>query len=218
MVAGPSTSSRWRVNAASAELAATVLLAVAAVATAWSSYQASRWSGEQAIAFSASNAARVNASRADARAERQMQTDVATFIAWAQAYASGDRQAEEFFYQRFREEFRPAVDAWAATRPLRNPEAPLTPFELPEYRSAERERAAELDAEASRQTEIAKEDNQRSDNYVLAVVLFASSLFFAGISTKLSRLPNRVALVAIGWVVFLATLGWILTFPVSFSV
>jgi hypothetical protein len=143
---------------------------------------------------------------------------VSTFIAWAQAYASGDRPLEEFFFRRFREEFRPAVEAWVATRPLRNPQAPLTPFELPEYRSAERERAAELDAEASRQTEIAKQDNQRSDNYVLAVVLFASSLFFAGISSKLSRFPNRVALVAIGWIVFLVALGWILTFPVSFAV
>ena len=218
MVAESPTSSRWRLSAANAELAATVLLAVAAVATAWSSYQASRWSGEQAITFSASNAARVTASRDDARAERQMQTDVATFIAWAQAYASGDQPLEAFFFQRFRQEFRPAVEAWVATRPLRNPEAPLTPFELPEYRSAERERAADLDAEASRQTDLAKEDNQRSDNYVLAVVLFASSLFFAGISTKLSQLPNRVALLAIGWVVFLATLGWVLTFPISISV
>ena len=53
---------------------------------------------------------------------------------------------------------------------------------------------------------------------IVATVLFASSLFFAGISSKLSRLPNRIALVTIGWVVFLATLGWILTFPVSFAV
>lgn len=212
------SSRRRRLDVAHVELAATILLALAAVATAWSSYQASRWSGEQSIAFSASNAARVEASRADARAERQTQTDVSTFIAWAQAYASGDRQLERFFFERFRAEFRPAVEAWIATRPLRNPEAPRTPFEMPEYRSTERERAAALDEKAHRQTEIAKADNQRSDNYVLAVVLFASSLFFAGISSKLSRLPNRVALVTIGWVVFLATLGWILTFPVSFSV
>ena len=33
-----------------AEIGATLLLAVAAVATAWSSYQANRWNGEQAKA------------------------------------------------------------------------------------------------------------------------------------------------------------------------
>jgi hypothetical protein len=32
------------------EIGATVLLALAAVATAWSSYQAARWNGEQAKA------------------------------------------------------------------------------------------------------------------------------------------------------------------------
>ena len=41
------------------ELIATVLLALAAVATAWSGYQASRWHGEQAIAFSRANASRL---------------------------------------------------------------------------------------------------------------------------------------------------------------
>ena len=38
------------------EIVATVLLAVAAVATAWSSYQANRWNGEQAKAASRANA------------------------------------------------------------------------------------------------------------------------------------------------------------------
>jgi hypothetical protein len=40
------------------ELAATVLLAMAAVATAWASYQAARWHGEQARSQSASIAPR----------------------------------------------------------------------------------------------------------------------------------------------------------------
>jgi hypothetical protein len=200
------------------ELLTTVLLAVAAVATAWSSYQATRWSGEQSIAFSASNAARVNASRASATADQQAQIDVSTFIAWADAYASGDEQLADFYFRRFRPEFRPAVTAWVATRPLKNPGAPLTPFAMPQYRLAERTKAAELDATAALQTELAKRNNQRSDNYVLAVVLFATSLFFAGISTKLSRLPHQAALLGIGCLIFLGALVWILTFPVSFSV
>jgi hypothetical protein len=207
-----------RLTAGRVELAATVLLAVAAVATAWSSYQSARWSGAQAIAFSAANAARLNAGRAEGRAERQTQTDVATFIAWTQAYARGNQLLEDFYYARFRDEFKPAVEAWIATRPLRNPNAPLTPFVMPQYRIAERERATELDAEANRQVELAKRNNQRSDNYVLAVVLFASSLFFAGISTKLSSLTNKAALLAIGWILFFGTLVWVLTFPVSFGV
>ncbi len=155
---------RSLISVGSVELLTTVLLAVAAVATAWSSYQATRWSGEQSIAFSASNAARVNASRASATADQQTQIDVSTFIAWADAYASDDERLTSFYFRRFRPEFRPAVQAWIATCPLKNPGAPLTPFALPQYRLAERATAAGLDAEAARQTNLAKRNNQRSDN------------------------------------------------------
>ncbi len=49
-------------------------------------------------------------------------------------------------------------------------------------------------------------------------MLFASSLFFAGISTKLGRLRHQAALLTIGWLIFAGALVWILTFPVSFAV
>jgi hypothetical protein len=54
------------------ELAATVLLAVAAVATAWAAYQSARWHGEQARAQSGSVAARVESTRAAGVANRQV--------------------------------------------------------------------------------------------------------------------------------------------------
>ena len=50
------------------ELIATILLAAATVATAWSGYQASRWNGEQAKAFSRAGALRVESAKADSLA------------------------------------------------------------------------------------------------------------------------------------------------------
>ena len=75
---------------------ATVLLVVAAVATSWSSYQATRWNGEQAAAAGRTNAIRIEASRADSLAEAQTEIDVATFIAWAEADETGDRELADF--------------------------------------------------------------------------------------------------------------------------
>ena len=49
------------------EIVATVLLALAAVATAWSSYQANRWNGEQAKAAARVNALRIEAARPGTR-------------------------------------------------------------------------------------------------------------------------------------------------------
>jgi hypothetical protein len=62
------------------EVAATVLLAFAAVATAWSSYQATRWNGEQAKASGKVNKTRIEAARASGLANAQQQVEVATFM------------------------------------------------------------------------------------------------------------------------------------------
>ncbi len=200
------------------ELLVTILLAIATVATAWSSYQSARWSGVQTINFSRANAARVESTAQSTLAGQQTQLDVATFIAWTGAYAANDTTLSDFYFKRFRAEFKPAVDAWAATRPLKNPAAPLTPFAMPQYRLAAQGKAQALTRTAEAATAEAKVDNQRSDNYVLAVVLFASALFFAGISTKLDAMRSRVTIVALGYTLFFGTLIWLATFPVSISV
>jgi hypothetical protein len=59
---------------------------------------------------------------------------------------------------------------------------------------------------------------QRGSNYVLGVVLFSVSLFFAGMSTKLSDVRLRTITLALGCIVFLGTLAWIATSPVSIAV
>lgn len=79
-------------------------------------------------------------------------------------------------------------------RPFDRTDAPRTPFELPQYR---------LKASA--------------DNYMLAVVLFASALFFAGISVKFDSLAARRAILGLGWVLFLGTVIWLATFPVQLT-
>jgi hypothetical protein len=200
------------------EAAAAVLLAVAAVATAWSSYQSTRWNGEQAKASGRTNAIRVEAARAQGLAQSQTQVDVATFTEWVNAYAHDEAGLAAFYFRRFRPEFKPAVNAWIATRPLKNPTAPLTPFALPQYQVAAAAEANRLDAEAEASAAGVRRDIQRASNYVLGVVLFAVSLFFAGMSMKLRSQRVRVALLALGWVMFAGTVIWIATFPVSVSV
>jgi hypothetical protein len=199
-------------------LLATVLLAIAAVATAWSSYQSARWSGVQTIDFSKANAARVESTRASDEAGQETQVDVLTFTQWVNAYAAGEARLANFYFHRFRPEFRPAVQAWVATHPLKNPHAPPTPFSLPQYKLPSKAESRRLLAEAEAETAVARQSNQRSDNYVLAVVLFAAALFFAGISTKLSVPRQRLSILGLGYVLFLGTAIWLATFPVTVSV
>ena len=200
------------------EIVATLLLALSAVATAWSSYQATRWNGEQVKASAETNAIRIEAARAASLAEAETEIDVATFIQWIDANATGDAVLAEFYVARFRPEFRAAFDAWIATDPFVTPDAPLTPFAMPEYRVAAQASAAELDERAERSAAKVHRDLQRASNYVLGVVLFAVSLFFAGMSTKLNSAALRKTLLAVGCVLFLATAVWIGTLPVSVEV
>ena len=200
------------------ELVAAVLLALATVATAWSGYQSTRWNGEQSKAAARTNALRIDSTKAAGLANTQTEVDVATFTQWINAYAQRQTKLTNFYFERFRKEFRPAVEAWVATRPLRNPKAPLTPFAMPQYKLAARAEAERLEAEAEVSAADARRDLQRASNYVLGVVLFASALFFAGISTKLASPRIRVAMLVLGCVVFLVTAIWLATSPVSLSV
>ena len=199
------------------EILAALLLACAAVATAWSSYQANRWNGETTTASGRVNAVRIEAARAQGLAQGQTQVDIAVFVQWVNATASDDADLASFYAERFRPEFRPAFDAWLATDPLTNSEAPPTPFAMEEYQLQAGLDAERLDAEAAAMAAVVARNVQRATNYVLAVVLFAVALFFAGMCTKLRGDGVRKMLLAVGCLIFLGTLAWIATFPVSLS-
>jgi len=196
---------------------ATALLALATVATAWSAYQSRQWTGEQAQGYSRATAKRIEVNRAGAVANRQLQVDVATFIQWVDATARHETELAGFYRARFRDEFKPAFAAWLATKPLTNPSAPATPFALPAYRLATSEEADQLDVEAAVDSETAKAANERANNYMLAVVLFASSVFFAGMSAKLRTRNARITLLAIGCMLFVGTAVWLATLPVQLT-
>ncbi len=200
------------------EVIVTILLVIAALGTSWSSYQATRWNGEQARAAGRTNAIRIDAARAQGLSEAQSQIDVATFIAWADADRRGETDLAVFYINRFRPEFRTAFNAWVATRPLTNPDAPPTPFAMSQYQLASRQEAERLDADAEASAAEVSQNIQRASNYVLTVVLYAVVLFFAGMSTKITNRRLRWILTAVGCLVLAGALAWIATFPVSLDI
>jgi hypothetical protein len=210
-VTDEASSDRWL------DWLATALLALATVATAWAAYQSRQWTGEQAQGYSHATAKRIAVNRTAALANRQVQIDVATFIQWVDANAHRDARLADFYRSRFRDEFKPAFAAWLATKPLTNPSAPATPFALPAYRLAASDEADNLDVSAAADSDRAKAANERANNYMLAVVLFASSVFFAGMSAKLRTRNARITLLAIGCVLFFGTVAWLATLPVQLT-
>jgi hypothetical protein len=200
------------------EIVATVLLAFAAVATAWSSYQANRWSGEASKASGRVNALRIDAARSQGLAQDQTQVDIAMFFQWVNATLETNDEVADFYLARFRDEFRPAFEAWNATDPFADPTAPPSPFAMDEYQLQATVEAERLDVEAEATAEVVRRNIQRSANYVLGVVLFAVALFFAGISTKLQSTLLKTVLLTVGCIMFVGAAAWIISLPMTVSV
>ena len=150
-------------------------------------------------------------------ANRQLQIDVATFMQWVDAYAGKEAELAAFYRKRFRPEFKPAVEAWIATRPLKNRGA------------ADALRDAGVQARGAGGGRGAGDEGRRSlrggegrhpacRQLRARVVLFATSLFFGGISVRMNTRAARVALLGLGYLVFVGTLVWLATFPVSIAV
>ena len=197
---------------------ATVLLSLATLATAWAGYQSTRWHSEQALNQAKATASRIEATRAADLANRETQVDVALFIQWVDARAQNDPELADFYRARFTDRFRPAFQAWVATNPFKKRDAPSSPFVTDRYRLAATQEARALEATASSAAAQATKDIDRADKYVLAVVLFAASLFLAGLSTRLRTVTDERVVLALGCVLFVGTVAWVATFPVTVAV
>jgi hypothetical protein len=86
-----------------------------------------------------------------------------------------------------------------------------------QYRLKASAEAERLERAAAAATERSKEANRRADNDMLGVVLFATALFFAGISGKMQTPGARRALLVMGCLVFLGGAVWIATVPVQLT-
>jgi hypothetical protein len=196
------------------EVLSAILLGLVTIATAWSGYQSARWGGVQSTKYSEASALRVESTRASTQAGQQIQIDVALFSSWLNAYADDNQPLEEFYRERFRAEFQPAFEAWLATKPVQNPEAPDSPFAMPEYQLAATQESQDLERQASETFDEGKAANQQSDDYILNAVILASVLFLAGVAPRFEWLPVRVAVIVVALVLFGLGLYNIATYPI----
>jgi len=196
------------------DIASAILLSVAALASSWAGYQSKRWSGVQSASYNTASTRWVQSARIATFACLYRSVDLELFIEWLNAYKDGDKERARFFEQRFRPEFRPAFDAWIASRPLANAAAPSSPFVLPEYRQEFSDRAAQLEQEAGTASDHAQAANQQGDDYVLTTVIFSATLFFTGIAAHFSKFRVRVALLIIAGVMAVVGLVQLATYPV----
>jgi hypothetical protein len=198
-----------------AEGISVALLAIASLTAAWCGYQATLWSGQQAAHYTEAGAKRVESVRANGQATQLTQIDVAVLIQWIDATQSGDQELADFYESRFSDVLRPAFDAWIATDPFNNPDAPNAPFAMAEYQQPGLVLSNELEAEAASLFDQGQNDNKVSDDYVLATVFLATALFFLAVSTGLDWFWAQVALTGVAGVMVITAFGFISTLGVA---
>jgi hypothetical protein len=197
------------------EFIAAVVLSLATVATAWAGYQAALWGGDQTEHMTAANVASVRAAQQSNAALQTTSLHANLFVAWVTAISDEKQELADFLYARFPAELKTAADAWIATKPRQNPDAPASPFAMAEYQLPQNAKAAELQALADEELQLANAANEVSDRYVLLTVIFASVLFFGGVSGKFQSKQVDVAMLALAAIVFLVGVGILVTYPVQ---
>ncbi len=207
--------SRWDRWEPLAEVIATVILAFATLATAWSGYQSARWGGAQSLKYSQAGALRTESTRASTKAGQIVQIDIGLFTNWINAFAVDNQELADFYEDRFRPEFTVAFETWLATDPRNNPDAPKSPFSMPEYTVSFSQEADRLEQEASITFDEGSEANEISDNYILNTVVLASVLFLAGMQSRIKSVPARMLIVILGLFILTYGLVNIATYPIQ---
>ena len=188
------------------EIVEAIVLAVVAIATAWSGYQAALWTGHQSELYGQASKLRVQAEGAATFANQERLYNASTVVEWLKAEAHNDKKLIGIFERRFLPEFRPAFEAWKKTDPLNNPNAPAGPQLMPEYRSSKSEMAARLNDQATETFEQGTKGREYADQYVRATVTLATVLLLIAISQRFKTRRVRVGLLVIA--------AFLLCFPI----
>jgi len=176
------------------EIAEAIVLALVAIATAWSGYQSSRWDGLQDELYAKSTKLRVEAQGLQTRSGQEQTYDASAVAEWIKAEAAGNQKVAQMFARRMRPEFRPAFEAWVKTDPINNAEAPAGPMMMPEYRNANAQAAVQRGEEATEAFEQGAAARGVSDKYVRATVLLATVLLLVAISQRFKTHAVRMGL------------------------
>ena len=166
------------------EIVEALILALVAVATAWSGYQAAEWAGKRSQQYAEATRLRVTAEGLATLAGQERIYDSDTFDSWLAAKLDGKEEAAGFFERRFRDEYRTAFAAWTSTDPFNNAQAPPGPIFMPEYHNAKHEQFLGLNKQAAEIADRGTKSGETGDEYVRITVLLATVLLITAIGQR----------------------------------
>ena len=195
------------------EIIEALILALVAVATAWSGYQAAQWAGKRAEDYSKANRLRVTAEGLATLAGQERIYDSDTFNNWLTATLDGKKKEAEFLERRFRHEYKLAFIAWMKTDPFNNSQAPAGPFFMPEYHNAKHEQFLDFNKQAGNVADRGTKSGEIGDQYVRITVLLATVLLITAIGQRFHFRVVRVVFMILAWLLLCLPLWQLLRLP-----
>jgi hypothetical protein len=195
------------------EIFEAIVLALVAITTAWSGYQAARWDGRQSFLYGRANRLRIEAQGAATLGNQFQMYDGLTVNEWLTAQAHSDTKLAELFERRLLPHFRPAFEAWKLTDPLHNSNAPSSPIMMNEYHNPAAEQSAKLNGEATEVFEQGTQARELADQYVRATVSLATVLLLAALSQRFRITQIRAGLIILAFLILLSPLLRVLALP-----
>jgi hypothetical protein len=190
-----------------------LLLSLVAVLAAYSGYAAAKWGTESSVQLAKASSQRNFATRLDTEAIVTRTLDSVSFNAWFSAYVSGNRTAQLLAVKRMRPGYRPAFDAWLATDPAHNPNAPPGPAYMPNYVIPQASQSAAADKAANVAFATGSDAGETSDKYIRDTVFLATVLFLVGISGHFRVRQARYGLIGIGALILVFAVVQLLGLP-----
>jgi hypothetical protein len=195
------------------ELLEAVVLALVAVATAASSFQAAKWSGLSARSISFGLNATVLAQQKVILAGQDHLYDVVTFNAWLQAKMTRNPTLVALYERRFRPEYATAFAAWLKIDPFHNPSAPPGPMFMDEYKNAKAEESSKLNEQANAFFEEAATARKNSEEYLRTTVLLAMVLLLTVIAQRIQSYWPQAGIIAAACILLLGSVYYLSTLP-----
>jgi len=195
------------------ELALAIILSLATLASTWCGYQANKWGGEQRTQQAAADTAERNAAENTIIGLQLRTFDGIVMNEYWTALRQNDTEVSRAIFSHMRPVLRAAIEASLAAGIRTNPEVP-GPLQRPEYVLSEEVEAKRLRVEAGQMNAAAQTAGHASDSYVTLTLMFASVLFFGGITGTFTARRVRIGLACVAFTLFIVTLAFLLRLPV----
>lgn len=198
------------------ELVLAIILSLATLASTWCGYQARQWGNLQSNNQSSADTAERKAAEDTIVGLQHRTFEAMELSAYWTALRQKDTATQETLLARMRPGLRKALELSIAEGVLTDNRVP-GPFKRAEYTLPEDVNAQTLRQKAVDLVSAAQVAGRAGGDYVLLTLMFASVLFFGGISGTFTARRVRIGLTAAALLLFIAAAAVLITLPVCSS-